>query len=152
ISANGTNNGIVWILAPTASVNPSLRALNADDLSQKLYDSYLASQSGFPDVLTFVKFVVPTIANGKLYLGTIGSVSVFGLRGFIWSNSYNRAANSIHIVFSGPTGMNNVLQYSDDFIHWTTLGPGTPTGTGTFALDDPIPQGRAARFYRVGQN
>jgi hypothetical protein len=105
-----------------------------------------------PDVLTFVKFVVPTIANGKLYLGTIGSVAVFGLRSFIWSSKYDAGANSIQVVFSGPTGLPNVLQASEDLVHWSNLGPGTPTGTGKFSFSDPLVPNRPARFYRVGQN
>jgi hypothetical protein len=149
ISANGLTNGIVWQLAPTASVNPSLRAYNADNLSQKLYDSYLSSQAGFADVLSFVKFVVPTIANGKLYLGTIDSLAVFGLRAIIRTITYDRASGCVHLSYIGPVGGNTIVQMSEGLVQWTDLGPGTPAGTGTFTYTDCIPPGHPTRFYRL---
>jgi len=150
ISANGISNGIVWELVPTTIFGVSmLHAYNADDLSQKLYDSLASMQAGAPDRITFVKFVVPTIANGKVYIGTSNSVAVFGLRTFIWSVTNDLASGTIRLVFSGPTGMPNTLQASEDSVNWTDLGPGTPTGTGTFSYTEAIVPGKRARFYRV---
>jgi len=95
--------------------------------------------------------VAPTIANGKVYLGTTNALAVFGLRSVIWSIKLQSAPDAIHLVFSGPVGMNNVVQTSSDLLHWTNLGPGTPAGTGTNIFDDPLVIGSAARFYRIGQ-
>src|SRR2546430_5299911 len=58
--------------------------------------------------------------------------------------------DSIHLVFSGPVGMNNVVQTSSDLIHWTSVGPGTPAGTGTNVFDDPLVMGRSEE-RRVGK-
>jgi len=150
ISANGTSNGIVWELLPTTVYGvSSLHAYNADDLSQKLYDSLASLQAGAPDRITFVKFVVPTIANGKVYTGTSNSVAVFGLRTMIWSVTNDVSSGTIRLIFSGPTGMPNILQASEDLMHWTDLGPGTPTGTGTFSYSEAIATANRARFYRV---
>jgi hypothetical protein len=76
ISANGANNGIVWILAPDASRPTAvLRAYQANNISTKIYDSEAAGLSiGSP-----VKFAVPTVANGKVYVGTQSQLVVFGL-------------------------------------------------------------------------
>jgi PKD repeat protein len=80
ISANGTNDGIAWAIQSDAytSNGPSiLHAYNAADVSQELYNSSLA---GTRDVLGgAVKFTVPTIANGKVYVGTETGLSVFGI-------------------------------------------------------------------------
>ena len=150
ISANVNSNGIAWQLTPAPALGvQTLRAYNADNLSQKLYDSYLATLAGAPDRFGFVKFAVPTVANGKVYAGGTAELAVFGLRNFIWSTSRDTAANTIHIVFSGPDGMNNVLQSSPDLVTWTDLGPGTPTADGKLSYDDPIGGGGTARFYRV---
>jgi len=150
VSANGSSNGIVWQLLPTTLSGISmLRAYNADDLSQKLYDSLASTQAGASDRITFVKFVVPTIANGKVYAGTTNSVAVFGLRTMIWSATHDLASGSIRIVFSGPSGMPNTLQASEDLVNWTDLGPGTPTGTGTFTYTEAISTGTQTRYYRV---
>jgi hypothetical protein len=150
VSANGTTNGIVWQLTPGNTFVASLRAYDAEDVSHKLYDSIVTTQAGLPDQVSYVKFVVPTIANGKVYVGTKESLAVFGLRSVIWSATKQSNPDSIHLVFSGPVGMNNVVQTSGDLVHWTTLGPGSPAGPGTNTFDDPllIP---GARFYRIGQ-
>ena len=150
VSANGTTNGIVWQLTPGNTFVASLRAYDAEDVSHKLYDSIVTTQAGLPDQVSYVKFVVPTIVNGKVYVGTKESLAVFGLRSVIWSATKQSNPDSIHLVFSGPVGMNNVVQTSGDLVHWTTLGPGSPAGPGTNTFDDPllIP---GARFYRIGQ-
>jgi hypothetical protein len=150
ITANGKSNGIVWELVVTTSFGvTALRAYNSDDLSQKLYDSWLSWRAGLPDRISYIKFAVPTIANGKVYVGTDGALAVFGLRTYFWSAIHDTAAGAVRLVFSGPTGMPNTLQVSEDLAHWTDLGNGTPTGTGTFSYNDPIVPGTPHRFYRV---
>jgi hypothetical protein len=151
ISANGTNNGVVWQLSPGNTLVASLRAYDPENLSRKLYDSSLSTQAGLPDQVTYVKFVVPTVANGKVYVGTTNTLEVFGLRSVIWSVTRRSNPNSIHLVFSAPIGMNNVVQVSSDLAHWTSLGPGTAAGTGTNTFDDPIILAASGRFYRIGQ-
>jgi hypothetical protein len=76
ISANGDANGIVWAIQ---NAQPAvLVAYNAADLSTELYSSSQAP--GQRDQLTAgVKFAVPTVANGKVYAGSQGALSVFGL-------------------------------------------------------------------------
>ncbi len=77
ISANGTANGIVWILA-TAPVNHAqLYAYDAANLSRELYDS--EQNSGRDQAGMGVKFVVPTVANGKVYVATQTEIDVYGL-------------------------------------------------------------------------
>lgn len=150
ISANGTTNGIVWELVPTPTPGiMGLRAYNAENLGQKLYDSYASWLAGAPDRITFVKFAVPTVANGKVYVSTPNGLAVFGLRSMIWSATHDPNAGSITIVFSGPDGQTNLLQASSDLTHWTDLGPGTPTGNGTFSYSEPVSPTTLTRFYRV---
>lgn len=75
ISANGTSNAVVWAHENT---NPAvLHAYNAADLSQELYNS---NQAGARDQFgAGNKFITPTIASGKVYIGTTNGVAVFGL-------------------------------------------------------------------------
>jgi hypothetical protein len=126
-----------------------LHAYNADNLSEKLYDSLASLQAGAPDRFTFEKFVVPTIANGKVYVGTSNSLEVFGLRTMFWSATNDIVDGTIRLLFSGPAGFPNTLQASDDFLHWIDIGSGTPIGTGMFTYSEAISPSTKKRFYRV---
>ena len=144
ISANGTNSGIVWEMV----VNPGLRAYNAENLSQKLYDSFVNTQAGMPDSIpSYVKFEIPTVANGKVYVSSGDSLTVFGLRSIIKSIT-RMPAGTVRIVFTAPVGIPTSVQVSPDLVNWTNLGPGTPTGNGIFSFEVSLEEG-ASRFFRV---
>jgi hypothetical protein len=86
ISARGSRDGIVWV---TQNTNPNpgdhtvaaecvLHAYDAEHLTRELYNSTQA-----PDhrdtVGQYVKFSVPTIFRGKVYVGAAADVAVYGL-------------------------------------------------------------------------
>jgi hypothetical protein len=85
ISANGTSNGILWtverkdILSASPGTHPAvLYAYQATNVSKLLYDSaqakLLRDQPGCAN-----KFITPTVANGKVYVGTQNELDVYGL-------------------------------------------------------------------------
>ncbi len=76
ISAFGTANAIVWAVSNHSS--EGLYAYSAGNLSVKYYDSTQAA-NGRDQFGPGNKFIVPTIANGKVFAGTTNSVGVFGL-------------------------------------------------------------------------
>ena len=74
ISSQGSSNGIVWAIErANAAV---LHAYDATNLGTELWNSGIgtADQAG-----SGVKFTVPTVANGKVYVGTASEISVYGL-------------------------------------------------------------------------
>jgi hypothetical protein len=77
VSANGTTSGIVWAIDisgyPTAPA--ILNAYNATNLANQLFSSS-ATGTGAAGLAT--KFSVPTVANGKVYVGTQTQFDVFG--------------------------------------------------------------------------
>jgi hypothetical protein len=79
VSADGDTNGIVWILddsqyctppAPNGCGPAILHAYDASNIANELWNS--ADSSG-DQAGNAVKFTVPTIANGKVYIGTRGN-------------------------------------------------------------------------------
>ena len=75
VSAYNNSNGIVWA---TENSNPAvLHAYDANNLGTELYNSNQASGSR-DHFGTGNKFIAPTIANGKVYVGTTNSVAIFG--------------------------------------------------------------------------
>jgi hypothetical protein len=117
ISANGTTNGIVWALENS---NPGvLYAYEANDIETELYNSNMAA-SGRDQFGAGNKFVTPTIANGKVYVGTTNSVAVFGLlsgpHGPIPNGEYTLANGSSGLVLDDPafstTSGTQMIQYT----------------------------------------
>jgi hypothetical protein len=78
ISADGSNNGIVWAI-DTGGYNTNgpaiLYAFDAASLNE-LYDS---TQAGSRDTAgAAVEYSVPVIANGKVYIGTQSELDIYG--------------------------------------------------------------------------
>jgi len=79
VSANGNNDGILWAVQRNGSVSPGgLRAYDARNLAVQLYNS---DQAGSRDTLDVAaKFSVPLVANGKVFVGSMSQLTVYGLR------------------------------------------------------------------------
>jgi hypothetical protein len=75
ISANGTTNGIVWVVENSS--NGVLHAYDATNLATELYNSTQAANNR--DQFSANKFITPMVVNGKVYVGTTTSVAAFGL-------------------------------------------------------------------------
>jgi len=114
ISANGTSNGVVWTF-DFDSVQ--LRAYAASNFANEIWTSALApnnrDQTG-----TGVKFAVPTVADGRVFLGTLNALVAYGL------NPAVVVITSAAPTTSGSTG----TSYSFAF---TTAGTPAPTFTLT---------------------
>jgi outer membrane protein assembly factor BamB len=76
ISASGSSHGIVW--AHENSDPAVLHAYDATNLGSELYNSSQAA-NGRDQFGAGNKFITPTIADGKVFVGTQSSVAVFGL-------------------------------------------------------------------------
>lgn len=85
ISANGSTNGILWDVDnsayvgtdPTSSGPAVLHAYDATNVARELYNS---TQAGSRDTAGLaLKFTVPTIANGRVFVGTTSELDIYGL-------------------------------------------------------------------------
>jgi hypothetical protein len=84
VSANGTSNGLVWVLERQQNLStlpgtlPAiLLAYNATNVATQLYSSTTAGTRDQAGNAT--KFVPPTVANGRVYVGTQNQLDVYGL-------------------------------------------------------------------------
>ena len=120
ISSNGelVGSGIVWGAASFSGVatGPSapgiLRAFDATNLGTELWDS--KQNAARDDVGMYAKFNPPTVANGKVYLGTFsGQLLVYGLNppaasGIHFAQSASATPQSttanVSVPFSGTQG------------------------------------------------
>lgn len=78
ISANGTQNGIVWALESSLTSAGVLHAYDPTNLAHELYNSSQAA-NGRDSFGNGNKFITPMIVNGKVYVGTQNGVAIFGL-------------------------------------------------------------------------
>ena len=78
ISANGSTNGILWAVENSSPA--VLHAYPAGNLARELYNSNQAP-NGRDQFGPGNKFMTPTIANGKVYVGSPSGVAAFGLLG-----------------------------------------------------------------------
>jgi len=74
ISANGITNGVVWTLDRGSG---QLRAYAANDFSNRLWTSAQAP-NGRDTLGSVVKFAVPTVANGRVFVGTSNALVAYG--------------------------------------------------------------------------
>jgi hypothetical protein len=80
VSANGSTGGVVWIIDYTGWQNGAAAILDAYDAANVGNLLYSSPASGTGSIAPAVKFTVPTVANGKVYVGGQLSFSVFGLQ------------------------------------------------------------------------
>ena len=82
ISANGSKDGIAWAASSKNWNEPPgrravLYAFDAADVRRELYNSEQNSQRDRAGVA--LRFAMPLIVNGKVYLGSKSKVDVYGL-------------------------------------------------------------------------
>src|SRR5439155_19431443 len=75
ISANGTSSGIAWMMDRSRN---QLRAFDATNLANELWTSAQAASSRDARGGA-VKFALPTVANGRVYVRTTSSLVVYGV-------------------------------------------------------------------------
>jgi protocatechuate 3,4-dioxygenase beta subunit len=75
MTANGNTNGILWAIRHST---PALFAFDATNLANEFWDSTQALKSR-DKLVPVVRFVTPTISNGKVYVGGSAALEVYGL-------------------------------------------------------------------------
>ncbi len=136
ISSKGTSNGIVW--AYERATPPVLHAYDPTNLAHELFNS-----SSF-NIGTGVKFTVPTVCNGKVFVGTSNSMAAFSLLGatgsgvakdfyddrfadLIWENTAN-GQRAIWLMIDGV--FQSMINLGVVDLSWHIAGVGDFLGNG----------------------
>lgn len=116
LSANGTQNGIVW--QTNRNLN-ELDAFNAGSYATLLWSSN--QKAGGGDALgSVVKFATPTVANGEVFVGTSNSLVAYGL---------TPPPATLPLA---PALTATALSSSSVNLTWTDATPSTSAATGYF--------------------
>jgi hypothetical protein len=83
ISSDGTKDGVVWLIESKGWDDPDrpamLRAYDAANVAHELYNSaQKASRDGAGLIL---RFTIPTVANGRVYVDAKKELDVYGVLG-----------------------------------------------------------------------
>jgi hypothetical protein len=151
VSADGTTNGIVW---DWQFGSPGvLHAYDAGTLAE-LYNSGQAGQRD--QAGAGVKFTVPTIANGKVYVGTQNGLTVFGLL----PQATTAPAAPSGLTATAPAFSQVMLSWTDnstsewgfkiqrstDGVHYTTINE---VGANVTSFTDTTVSGGTSYSYQV---
>ncbi len=136
VSSDGTQNGIVWALMTdlyTSNGSSILYAFNANNVAQEYYDSNQNSNRDNPGQA--IKFTVPVITNGKVYVGAGGQIDVYGLLNGA-QQTPEPVISPAGGTFSGSQQVTITDTISGATIYYTTDGS-TPT-TGSTKYTSPF--------------
>jgi hypothetical protein len=154
LSSNGTSAGIAWVMDRNAN---QIHAYDATTFATELWNS--GQKAGGADNLgAVVKFAVPTIANGQVYVGTTNSLVVYGLTPP--ANSQPSAptltatalsGTSINLTWTDPTAPPNTangykIEQSLDGTTFTQITT-APPGATSLAVGGLTPQ--TTYFFRI---
>ncbi|MDR3691882.1 MAG: chitobiase/beta-hexosaminidase C-terminal domain-containing protein [Fimbriimonas sp.] len=130
VSSNGKTNGIVWAIQWNRLLTGdpgALHAFDAGNLAIELYDN--TKTKGRDTIPAAIKYSTPTVANGKVYMGTASALAVFGLGS--WASAPS---------FSLPSG-----RYPKTVI--LTITDSTPGATIRYTTDGTEPTS-TSRIYK----
>ena len=133
ISSSGASNGIMWAIRADAFATKGpaiLYAFDATNISHQLYSTTQDSARDFAGPA--VKFTVPLVADGKVFVGTQGEVDVYGLLA-------NAPATAAAPTFSPAPGKYAATQNvtlssatSGATIYYTTSGSAPTTASSRY--------------------
>jgi hypothetical protein len=112
LSANGTTDGVLWEIGDDSN----LRAYDAVNFPKPLWTGSIG---------TYVKMTCPTIANGKVYVGTAGNLGVWGLTDYLYNQT---SGTNLFLNWAAGT-LVSATNLSGPWVTNTTTSPFTAAPT-----------------------
>ena len=131
VSANGTTNGIVWVLGGPTYLSPQLAAYDATQLAS-LYTSSAAA-NGRDTLSPTAHFATPTIAKGRVYVGTQSQLVIYGLLPMLKVWFGNNQSGSAGTTLPNPIEVKAVGAYSGSVLPNITVTFSDNGAGGTFS-------------------
>ncbi|PYV95234.1 MAG: hypothetical protein DMG86_21860, partial [Acidobacteria bacterium] len=143
ISANGNNNGILWVIG-----GPQLSAFNAVTLAKLYATNQLATRDALP---LMAHFSTQTIANGRVYVGTQASLRVYGLLPKLLASGGNGQTAAVFTALPIPLQVSAATAYSGGAISGATVTFSDRGQNGSFSASSVMTdsQGLASTTYTV---
>lgn len=145
VSADGAANGIVWIVRSAPNSSKQLSAFDAS----KMVEIYNTSQAGTRDTLgNTPHFVVPSVADGKVFVGTQTQLVVYGLMPVISGVSGGNQTGMAGTTLPTPLAIHAADPYTGAPLAGVTV---TFSGKGTFGNPTPVTDssGTASTTYTL---
>jgi len=149
VSSNGGNpaTGVLWATHATGNCNANqsacpgvLRAFNANDITQELWNSDINAPDGI-DI--FAKMSCPTVANGRVYVGNNGPQAKLMAYGLAASNPCPGLSNVALNPPNNSAVYSQQINFSNDPVNAGKAFDGT-TSTGWHCNVDDVPNGTPA--------
>jgi hypothetical protein len=145
VSANGLTNGIVWIVR---SFGSSAKQLSAFDAT-KMLEIYNTTQAGTRDTLgNTPHFVVPAVADGRVFVGTQTQLVIYGLMPVLSAVSGGNQTGTAGSTLPAPLTIQATDPYTGAPLAGVTV---TFSGKGTFGNPTPVTDstGTASTTYTL---
>ncbi len=152
LSANGTSNGIIWLLRGSSFAAPLLTAFNTTNLAIT-YSSNQALNNR-DTVGPIAHFATPTIANGKVYVGTTTQLVFYGLMSTLKATGGAGQTGTAGTTLPKPLTVKAIDAYSGSVIQGTTVIFSDNAAGGTFGNPAPVTDsnGVASTTYTLPSN
>jgi len=152
LSANGTTNGILWLLRGPNHAAPLLTAFNTANLAI----TYSSNQAvgNRDNVGPIAHFATPTIANGKVYVGTTTQLAVYGLMSILKATGGSGQTGAAGTTLPKPLSVKAIDAYSGNVIPGVTVTFSDGGAGGTFGNPTPVTgsDGMASTTYTLPSN